>query len=130
MPRPRSATTSDTRSSLSREQWVAAAVDLLVDGGIDQVRVDVLAKRLGVTRGSFYWHFKDRGELLEQVLQAWHQGATEHVSERFSSRHADPQELVREIISLPRPLRAASGTHRAGDPRLGTARPAGAASGR
>jgi AcrR family transcriptional regulator len=91
----------DSRSSLSREQWVAAAVELLVDGGIDLVRVDVLARRLGVTRGSFYWHFKDRGELLGQVLHAWRRGATEQVSERFSQRHADPQQLVREIISLP-----------------------------
>lgn len=103
MPRTASSNTSDTpsKTQLTPDDWIRAAAEVLVDKSVDAVRVEVLSKNLGVTRGSFYWHFKDRGELLGQVLHAWRRGATEQVSERFSQRHADPQQLVREIISLP-----------------------------
>lgn len=57
--------------SLSREDWIGAAWDLLGEGGVDRVRVEPLAKRLGVTKGSFYWHFKDRQELVDALLDRW-----------------------------------------------------------
>jgi AcrR family transcriptional regulator len=57
------------RPSMTPEHWIAAATDLLVDKGIDAVRVDPLARQLEVTRGSFYWHFKDRESLLVSVLK-------------------------------------------------------------
>lgn len=59
------------RAQLTPDDWVRAATDLLVTKSIDAVRVDVLAKQLDVTRGSFYWHFKNRDDLLHQVLQDW-----------------------------------------------------------
>ena len=71
------------RSTLTPEGWIAAATDVLIDRGIDALRVDVLAKALDVTRGSFYWHFKDREALLVAVLNAWRDAATEQVIERF-----------------------------------------------
>lgn len=91
----------EARNSLTPEHWIEAATNLLVDGGVDLVRVDVLAKQMGVTRGSFYWHFKDRGELLQRVLQAWRDAATEQVTRRFSDAAADPSELIHDILSLP-----------------------------
>lgn len=57
--------------SLTREDWISGAWDMLGERGIDGVRVEPLARRLGVTKGSFYWHFKDRGELLEALLNRW-----------------------------------------------------------
>lgn len=96
------------RAPLTRERWVAAATALLVDQGIDSVRVDLLARTLGVTRGSFYWHFKSRPELLGSVLQAWRDAATEQVTARFERRITDPQAMVRELISLPFRGRAAA----------------------
>ena len=57
--------------SLTREDWIAGAWDMLGDAGLDGVRVEPLAKRLGVTKGSFYWHFKDRQELLDALLDRW-----------------------------------------------------------
>lgn len=54
-----------------RERWVAAGLDALAEGGPDAVRVEVLARRLGVTKGGFYGHFSDRQELLEAVLDDW-----------------------------------------------------------
>ncbi|MFT3953710.1 MAG: helix-turn-helix domain-containing protein [Piscinibacter sp.] len=93
--------------TLTPETWIAAATEVLIDRGIDAVRVDVLAKALDVTRGSFYWHFKDREALLVAVLHAWRDGATEQVIERFEGQQADPQALIGELISLPFRGRAA-----------------------
>ncbi|MEA1672715.1 TetR/AcrR family transcriptional regulator [Nitrospirillum sp. BR 11163] len=56
---------------LGREDWVLAAKKTLVARGIEAVKVDRLAKGFGVTRGSFYWHFKSRGELLQALLTYW-----------------------------------------------------------
>jgi AcrR family transcriptional regulator len=99
--KPPPAVAEAVRTTLTPEDWVEAATTLLVDEGIDSVRIDVLARRLGVTRGSFYWHFKDRDDLLKSVLQAWRARATEQVTARFESRQAAAPELVRELISLP-----------------------------
>jgi len=110
MPRnqpPEAPPTARRASTLTPEQWIEAATALLVDGGVDLVRVDVLARQMGVTRGSFYWHFKDRDDLLQRMLQAWREAATEQVTQRFSGRHADPEALIRDIISLPFRGRAA-----------------------
>lgn len=96
-----------TRATLLREDWITAATEVLVDRGIDAVRVDVLARELAVTRGSFYWHFKEREELLQAVLQAWRDAATEQVIHRFEGRSTDPQALIAELISLPFRGRAA-----------------------
>ncbi len=79
-----------------------------MDQGIDHVRVDLLAQRLGVTRGSFYWHFKDREELLRRVLQAWRETATENLTVRLESAHEDPLEQLRDVLSLPFRGRAAA----------------------
>lgn len=53
------------------DAWVEAAYAVFRDKGVDAVRIDPLAKRLKVTRGSFYWHFKNRDALLAAVLQKW-----------------------------------------------------------
>ena len=57
--------------SLTRDDWISAAWDMLGENGLDGVRVEPLARRLGVTKGSFYWHFKDRHQLMEALLDRW-----------------------------------------------------------
>jgi AcrR family transcriptional regulator len=96
------------RAQLTPESWIHAAIELLAERGIDAVRVDVLAKILRVTRGSFYWHFADRADLLRAVLGAWRDTATEQVTERFERRGVTPEELVKELLSLPFHGRAAA----------------------
>jgi AcrR family transcriptional regulator len=56
---------------ISHEHWIEAGLKELGRGGIDRVRVEVLAKRLGLTKGGFYRRFKDRRALLDAILQAW-----------------------------------------------------------
>lgn len=62
------------RLQLDRDAWIQTALDTLADEGVTGVRVEVLAKRLHVTKGSFYWHFKDRQDLLSGVLETWKDG--------------------------------------------------------
>ena len=96
------------RAPLTPQSWVEAATTVLVDQGIDHVRVDVLAGQLGVTRGSFYWHFRDREDLLRRVLQAWSERSTEQLTRRLATAHADPRGQMRDVISLPLRGRAAT----------------------
>jgi AcrR family transcriptional regulator len=56
---------------LRRKDWIAAALARFSDHGIEAVRVETLARVLAVSKGSFYWHFRDRNELLEQILLSW-----------------------------------------------------------
>lgn len=59
------------QANLTRTDWLAAALDCLLEGGVEAVKITRLADRLGVTRGSFYWHFKDRAEVLTGLLEIW-----------------------------------------------------------
>jgi AcrR family transcriptional regulator len=102
--RPRAAPESEPttgRPTLTPEAWIDAATAVLVDRGIDHVRVDVLAGELGVTRGSFYWHFRDREDLLRRVLRAWHESATEQLTARLASARSDPREALHDVTTLP-----------------------------
>ena len=105
--RKRSDAAPPARSSLTPDTWIDAAIQVLVDQGIDHVRVDVLATQLGVTRGSFYWHFRDREDLLRRVLLAWRVRATDALTRRLERAQADPQAQLRDVISLPHRGRAA-----------------------
>ncbi len=96
------------RETLTPESWIEAATDVLVDQGIDHVRVDVLAGQLQVTRGSFYWHFRDREDLLRRVLQAWSDRSTALLTRRLETSRTDPHEQLRDVISLPFRGRAAT----------------------
>lgn len=70
---------------LSRLDWLQIASDVLIEGGIDAVRVDPLAKLLKVTRGSFYWHFNDRDELLASILQEWETHNTSDIMDQVEA---------------------------------------------
>jgi len=89
------------RLALSPDSWIDEATDVLVDQGIDNVRVDVLAGQLGVTRGSFYHHFRDREDLLRRVLQAWRERTTELLTMRLQNAGVEPDEQLADVLSLP-----------------------------
>lgn len=59
------------RITLSAVDWERAALELISEKGLQAVAVEPLARRLGITKGSFYWHFSNRESLLEQVLLRW-----------------------------------------------------------
>jgi AcrR family transcriptional regulator len=76
MTRPPKKRSPAENGRLSREAWIAAALDALVRDGVERVKVLPLAEALGVTRGSFYWHFANRAELLETLLGLWNEKNT------------------------------------------------------
>lgn len=86
---------------LGANDWVRGALDLLAEEGVDGVRIEVLAKRLGVTKGSFYWHFKDRQGFLRAMLDDWRRRATLDIINRIESGEEPPQERLRTLLHLP-----------------------------
>jgi AcrR family transcriptional regulator len=72
--------------ALGREQWLRAARLALLKGGVEEVRVERMARDLHVTKGSFYWHFKDREELLNVLLREWEQELLEDIIPRLKGR--------------------------------------------
>lgn len=90
-----------TTQKLSREEWIQTATQVLATGGIDQVRVDKLAKQLKITRGSFYHHFSSRNDLLLSILDKWRLKATESVIARIQDSSDDPVEQITTLMNLP-----------------------------
>lgn len=72
-----------------RERWVQEGLAVLAEGGPDAVRVEVLAKRLGVTKGGFYGYFDDRDALLEAMLDTWERESTQDVLELVEREGGD-----------------------------------------
>jgi AcrR family transcriptional regulator len=86
------------RPRLQRRDWIDAALARLAESGIEAVRVELLARDLGVTKGSFYWHFKDRGDLFEAVLREW-EATTDRVSGSLPE-DASPAERIERFLEL------------------------------
>lgn len=72
----------------------------LAAGGPDAVRVEALAKDLGVSKGGFYWHFDGRGALLEETLGAWEKTGTEDVIATVDDGPDDPRAKLRRLFEL------------------------------
>ncbi len=83
--------------SQSREDWVDAAWKTLGEVGVDGVRVESLARRLGVTKGSFYWHFKNRQELVDALFDRWF-GMREETRDSFLRENTDPRDRLWRVI--------------------------------
>ena len=69
-----------------RSSWIDAGLSALAAGGPDAVRIEPLAKALGVTRGGFYWHFENRRALLDEMLDTWERTGVDRT--RWDSRPA------------------------------------------
>jgi AcrR family transcriptional regulator len=85
------------RSRLSAADWEIAALDLLAEQGVAAVAVEPLARRLGVTKGSFYWHFASRDELLEATLRRWEEADADTLTGQVE-QIADPRERLIELF--------------------------------
>src|SRR5882757_532145 len=83
-----------------RSTWIEAGLRALAAGGPDAVRIEPLAKSLGVTRGGFYWHFEDRDALLSEMLDTWERAATDEVIERVERQGGDARAKLRRAGAL------------------------------
>ncbi len=82
--------------SLTAEDWVRAALRALAKGGVGAVAVEPLAQQLGVTKGSFYWHFPTRDALLSAALEHWEKESTEAVIVAVDTI-ADPRDRLMRL---------------------------------
>jgi AcrR family transcriptional regulator len=83
-----------------RSSWVEEGLRALAVGGPDAVRVDSLAKALGVTRGGFYWHFDDRAALLKEMLDGWERISIDEAIARVEEEPGDAREKLRRLFTL------------------------------
>ena len=83
-----------------REAWVEAALQALASGGPEAIRIEPLAARLGVSKGGFYWHFKDRAALLEEMLDSWEQRVVGDVIAQIESEPEEPRAKLRHLFEL------------------------------
>ena len=77
-------TENKAKPPLGRADWLASALELLIAEGIDAVQITRLARTLDVTRGSFYWHFQSRTDLLSAMLKEWKAANGKFFNEIFS----------------------------------------------
>jgi len=94
---------------LKPRDWIEAGFSRLASQGVESVCVEVLARDLGVSKGSFYWHFRDRGDLLDQMLAQWERGELDWLAPnlgdegaasrwaRLVRRTADPERMRIEL---------------------------------
>jgi AcrR family transcriptional regulator len=87
------------RPRLSAPDWELEALEMIADSGLAAVAVEPLAKRLGVTKGSFYWHFSSREALIEKTLQRWSLDDSADVISRVQGI-SDPRERLRMIFRI------------------------------
>ena len=85
-------------TNLSAADWSRAALDYIAVGGVEQVTVEGLARHLGVTKGSFYWHFANRSALVVSALDLWEQLGTLDIIDRLQ-RVRDPKARLRALFA-------------------------------
>jgi AcrR family transcriptional regulator len=86
--------------SLTRQDWIDRGLLLLGNSGVEAVRVEPLAKLLGVTKGSFYWHFKNREDLLMALLQAWIDLETDGIIAQVDALEGDGHQKLLALFEL------------------------------
>lgn len=85
---------------LSREKWLDHALAHLTDHGFTSLKADTLAKSLGVSRGSFYWHFEDLAAFHAAVLDHWLQVSVLGIVEEIESAVAGPADRLRSLVEV------------------------------
>lgn len=92
-----SAEQSEEKQKLTAQDWALGALDVIGEQGVAAVAVEPLAKRLGVTKGSFYWHFQNRDALLRAALQRW-EDEDIRTFERSLNIIKDPRRKMRSLF--------------------------------
>jgi AcrR family transcriptional regulator len=96
-------------SSLNVDDWIEAANDLLVSENIRGVRISALCVRLKVTKGSFYWHFSSRKDLLRALLDSWRRRMTLNIASKLGRHTIGAVSTLRALLMLPRKTFSAAG---------------------
>ncbi|HEY8004239.1 MAG TPA: TetR/AcrR family transcriptional regulator [Phenylobacterium sp.] len=82
------------------QDWVAAGLEVLAEGGVEGVRIEVVAQRLGVTKGGFYRRYRDRRSLLDAMLADWVEGRFAAIESQTELAGETPQARLRAVVDL------------------------------
>ena len=88
---------SPRRKRVSKAEWLGQALDVLASEGIQGVRVERLARNLGIAKAGFYWHFRDRRDLMQSLLDYWTHEFTAVVTE---NPEGDPQKRLYKTMLM------------------------------
>jgi AcrR family transcriptional regulator len=89
-----------TRRGISKAEWLEAGLQALVEGGVSSVTVEGLAKRLGITKAGFYWHFRNRDDMLDQLLEHWTLERTRVVSDNSLLQSLEPVDRLTRLAEM------------------------------
>lgn len=89
---------AQAKKTLSADSWAIAALEGIAEGGVEMVAVEPLARRLGVTKGSFYWHFANREALLYAAVKLWEARETEGMLERIGEE-LEPRRRIQRVFT-------------------------------
>jgi len=92
--------TSPRSARLSADDWAQAALELIAKEGVSAVAVEPLARQLGVTKGSFYWHFPSRDALLRAALERWEKFEQEIAFIPLREHVPDPRKRLCQLIGM------------------------------
>lgn len=95
------------KNALSAQDWAEAALEAIGRRGVEGVAVEPLARELGVTKGSFYWHFTNRDALLTAALARWEARETDEVLARVQ-QETDPRARIKRLVTEVNTSRRAS----------------------
>jgi AcrR family transcriptional regulator len=87
-------------TEIKRDSWIEAGFKEIARSGVEGVRVEVLAKHLGITKGGFYRRFRDRAALLDGILQSWRAGRIAAIEQQTSLDGATARDRLRALIRL------------------------------
>ncbi|WP_435258658.1 TetR/AcrR family transcriptional regulator [Thioclava sp. FR2] len=85
---------------LAPQDWILAGFRALVSGGHAAIRAEALARDLGATKGSFYWHFKDLRDFHEKMLEAWRGLATTQITRTVLEADLAPFDRVMLLMDM------------------------------
>ncbi len=85
---------------LTREDWINGAIAFLSQHSVGTLRLDLLVNQMGVTKGSFYWHFASREKLLDAVLESWQTGMIRDVEVWLESAAGSPADRLRRLLRV------------------------------
>jgi AcrR family transcriptional regulator len=88
------------QARLGKEEWLARALEVLGKKGASELTVESLAQKLGGTKGSFYWHFKNRDNFFLQLIEYWDEHFTQTVIAEISGLNVPPEERLLELMRL------------------------------
>jgi len=86
------------KSKLRPEDWIRAALEAIAENGISGVAVEALALRVGASKGSFYWHFSDRGALIAAAMHVWEETRT-NAAIRELQAVDDPRDRLQKLLA-------------------------------